>query len=36
MPTAHFHGSVFVTMNARLFLESVSCIQQIFDMLNAV
>ena len=36
VPIGHFHGSVFVTINARLFLESVSCIQQIFDMLNAV
>jgi len=26
LPTGHFHGSVFVTVYARLFLESVSCI----------
>ena len=32
VPIGHFHGSVFVTINARLFLESVSYIQQIFDI----
>ena len=26
LPTGHFHGSAFVTVYARLFLESVSCI----------
>ena len=30
LPLGHLRGSVFLTVHARLFLESVSCAQQIF------